>query len=340
MEERQEGGFFSFQTLTQARIAYERHALPGSPEKDVIAESFFKAAGVEIDSTEEVRNLDLCLVASPLQKRLGLALLSLRVASLEGISTKLASRLSDSWISVLMFRRCFCSVVDDLFSIGSSYDEGEETMVVHLPRKVAQELSFLATFAPIISSDVSEDFSRVVWATDASLDKGAICEVEVDHITSKILWLGGDKKGCYTMLDSGFRSVRKRSLPDWDDDDFAEEAEEKFEGWIPRSEIGRPFQLRFDFVEVCGGVGSVSHAMARAGWVVAPVLDLTESSNYDLKNGRLVEWILMMVQEKKFGSVMVEPVCTTFSLRHTLPAEAMPCHKDGTGCLQTCTWEI
>lgn len=303
----------AFKLLAKARLAYERHALPGSPEKDVVAESFFKAAGAEIDSTEEVRNLNLCLVASPLQKRLGLALLSLRVASLEGISTKLASRLSGSWISVLMFRRCFCSVVDDLFSIGSGYDEGEEAMVVHLPRKVAQELSFLATFAPIITSDVSEDFSRVVWATDASLDKGAICEVEVDRITSKILWLGGDKKGCYTMLDNGFRSVRKRLHPGWDDNDFDEETAEKFEGLIPRAEIGRPFQLRFDFVEVCGGVGSVSHAMARAGWVVAPVLDLTESSNYDLKNERLVEWILMMIQEKKFGSVMVEPVCTSFS---------------------------
>ena len=220
-----------------------------------------------MDSSEDVRNLDLCLVAAPLQKRLGLALLSLRVASLEGISSKLASRLSGSWISVLMFRRCFCSVVDDLFALGSSFEDGGESKVVHLPRKVAQELSFLATFAPVVASDVSADFEKSLWATDASLEKGAICEVDVGHAVSKLLWLGGDKKGCYTMLESGFRSARKRVFPGYDEVDFEDDDEDKDVGcWPSSSGVDRPFQLQFDFVEVCGGVGSVSHAMAMAGW--------------------------------------------------------------------------
>ena len=41
---------FAYQNLAKARAAYEKHALPGPPEKDVEAECKFEAAGAEFNS--------------------------------------------------------------------------------------------------------------------------------------------------------------------------------------------------------------------------------------------------------------------------------------------------
>lgn len=72
----------SCQALAWARDAYERHRLEGSPEKDVVAERRFKAAGAEVDSREAVVDLGLVTVSAPLAKRVGLSTLSLRAARL------------------------------------------------------------------------------------------------------------------------------------------------------------------------------------------------------------------------------------------------------------------
>ena len=68
----------AFLLLARAREAYERHSLPGSPEKDVVAALTFKAAGAVVDAAKEVTPFGMCTVGAPLQKRLGLGLLSLR----------------------------------------------------------------------------------------------------------------------------------------------------------------------------------------------------------------------------------------------------------------------
>ena len=47
--------------------------------------------------------------------------------------------------------------------------------------------------------------------------------------------------------------------------------------------------------------------------VVAPVLDLSNSTAYDLKSLRLLEWAIHMISEGLFASFLVEPPCTTFS---------------------------
>ena len=39
--------------MTRARKAYEKHDLPGPPEKDVVSSRVFKAAGSEIVSSPE-----------------------------------------------------------------------------------------------------------------------------------------------------------------------------------------------------------------------------------------------------------------------------------------------
>ena len=110
---------------------------------------------------------------------------------------------------------------------------------------------------------------------------------------------------CWTIL---FRSIL-RSLGE----DGFEEGEPSF---LPNEflQVPKPPLFFFDFVEICGGgAGRVSDAMASLGHVVAPVLDLSMSSFYNLCELRLLEWVLHMLAEKRFGSCMVEPPCTTFS---------------------------
>lgn len=66
--------------------------------------------------------------------------MSLRAASLPAISTTLAARLSGSWVSVLLYRRCLTSLVDDFFSLASLQEKEEAMRVVPLERKVAEEI--------------------------------------------------------------------------------------------------------------------------------------------------------------------------------------------------------
>ena len=90
-----------------------------------------------------------------------------------------------------------------------------------------------------------------------------------------------------------------------DEDEVGEEA--SFGN--PKGEI--PFS--FDFVEICGGVGAVSSAAASLGLVIAPVLDLSNSKQYNIKSVRMLEWIFFMLDERRFASFLLAPPCTTFS---------------------------
>lgn len=92
---------------------------------------------------------------------------------------------------------------------------------------------------------------------------------------------------------------------DLDDFQHGEEDERP----IPRKGL----DFSFDFVEICGGAGSVSKAAARMGLTVCTPIELSDSRCYDLRNLRLVQWVVYMLQTGRFRSVMLEPPCTTWS---------------------------
>jgi hypothetical protein len=71
--------------------------------------------------------------------------------------------------------------------------------------------------------------------------------------------------------------------------------------------------LYFDFVELCGGVGAVTKAAHSLGLAVALPLDLSASRHYNLADLRLLEWVIHMIDEKRFRAFLLEPPCTTFS---------------------------
>ena len=67
-----------YRLVAEARAAYESHGLLGSPEKDIIAEDVFKAAGCEIVASHQAVSVGFPPAAAPISKRLGLGLVSLR----------------------------------------------------------------------------------------------------------------------------------------------------------------------------------------------------------------------------------------------------------------------
>eukprot|EP00435_Cladocopium_sp_Y103_P066008 s89_g28.t1 len=265
----------------------------------------FKAAGAEVISDRGAVASGYVTVASPVSKRLALAALSLRVAALPGISSNLAARLAGNWNSVLMFRRCLSSVVDELFALGSRAEELDSSEVYPLSRKVATELVVLAALSPLMATNVAVQYQSSMYASDASLSKGAVVRTEIDPAITEEVWLDSDKKGAHVFLDNGFR----QSLRHLGEEPFLEEVPEEEPLIRPKSS---PL-LYFDFVEIFGGVGAVTRAASKLGLVCAPPLDLSSSRHYDLTSSRMLEWTIMMISEGRFRSFLISPPCTTFS---------------------------
>ena len=295
--------------LACAREVYDSQGLLGSVEKDVEASTNFKAAGAEVISDMHAVKSGFVSVAAPVAKRLALSALSLRAAALPGLSPRLVSRLVGNWTSVLMYRRCLCSIVDGLFALGVTANEGDSGSVLPLPRSLSQELVVLSVLAPLMSSNAAVSYSGTCFASDASLAKGAVVEAEIRGGLCEDLWLASDKRGHYSLLDNGAREILRHLGEDFECDPPP----------LPLVKPKASPLLYFDFVEICGGVGAVSGAATGLGLVVAPPLDLSASRHYDLTNERLLEWVIHMIAEGRFKSFLLEPPCTTFS-----PA-AYPC---------------
>ena len=297
---------FAMTSLAHARLTYDQAQLIGSVEKDVVAQPFVKAAGAEIRSTQKNVRLGVVPVGAPFSKRIALSVLSLRAACLPGISASLVSRLVGNWVAVLQFRKCFSSLIDSLFKLSCACLAEIEIGIHQLTRSVAQELVLLSAVAPLIFTNVAVEYLDEIYATDASNRKGAVVSASVGSELQESVWLNADKQGSYTHLDNGFRAML-RHLGEVDDD---------LDRACPFPEV-EPIRkqplLYFDFVEICGGAGKVSAALARLGRSVAPVLDLSNSRHYDQTCLRLTEWIIYMIEENRFRSFFIAPPCTSFS---------------------------
>ena len=294
---------FASKALAKARCIYEAAGLEGSVEKDIDAQNVFKAAGAEIISSASAVQRGLTLVGAPVEKRLALAALSLRAARLKFASSKLLARLAGSWTSVLLYRRCLTSSVDFFFKLGAEAEASGPNTAVPLTRKVAQELVLLSALSPVAVSNIAVKYNEKVYASDASLGLGAVVSAKVDPETVEVLWLGSDKKGCYSKLDAPAAAL------------LAAAGEEVAEPCGP-DHLKAPKRgplLYFDFVEFFGGSGRVSSCVAALGHSVAPCLDLTASKHYDMTDERLLEWCLYMIEEGRFKAFLTEPPCTTFS---------------------------
>ena len=296
--------------LSTAQKSYQRHGVLGSPEKDVDNSQHFTVVGAEVNSSQQARSRGTVLVGAALSKRLSLIALSLRAARLPIISRGLASRLSGCWTCALMFRRCLVAVLGKLYQYGVIGGKSESETLL-LPRGVAEEIVLASIFGFVATSNVQVPYLQRVFATDASMQKGAVVSRNVPLSLAKIIWLGGDKRGAYTKLDNPFRAALRIV---GEEVDFFGETDPSLLEWsweAQKRDVKIPFI--FDFCEICGGSGVVSAAASKRGLSVCPPIELSDSPHFNVESPRLMEWICYMLQTGKIKSIMCEPPCTTFS---------------------------
>ena len=300
------GSTDAMKCLDKAKAIYDKHQVLGSPEKDVLGSNHFKVVGAEINTSDKATSNGVALIGAPLEKRIALAALTLKAAALPVISTALASRLAGNWTSIFMFRRCLACLINELYGYCSA-SERHESDVFRLDRSAADELVLASIFSFIAVSDLAAPYIPKLFATDASLQKGAVTSRPVPPDIASNVWLGGDRKGTYTMLDKPFRSIlRGLGDPTVEEDDT----------FVPEDHLASPqkaIEMTFDFVEVCAGVGSISKALAKRGRRPCPPIELSDSVHFNVENLRLIEWLCHMLSTKRIRAIMVEPVCTTFS---------------------------
>ena len=300
----------SSQILDAAKEAYVKEGVSGSDDKEVRDALVFKVVGAEINSSTALVNRGLVSLGAPLDKRLGLAMISAALANLPYTSDALHATLMGSWISVLMFRRVLMAHVNSLFQVVAP--EELDTMrpkLRRLPRKAADELLILAALAPFAASNIAVPFADRIYASDASTGKGGFVRAPLQQQLSKILWRTADRKGKDVALPSktaALHSYHDESL-EFLDEPFPV-AEEELEG-----EIERPINLYFEFIEVFGGAGVVTKHLLALGVVCGPVLDLSESLQYDLRSCRVFSWLCFMIETHRLISFLAAPPCTAFS---------------------------
>ena len=284
---------------SRAQGVYEKHRLQGSPQKDLCGEREGRLIGAHIDASQRTSSLGMATVGSPPEKRYGLSWVALQLAQLRCTSDALHLSLIGGFVSMLMFRRPFMSILARSFGVVSESDFNPDSpKVVPLSRSVCDELVLMAVLVPLAVSNIAADFHNKIFCTDASLERGAVLEAPVSRTVAKVLHRSLKSKGAYTRLQQDAEEV-------WKEDGPME---------APASSPDRPLAFFYDFIEIFSGAARVTHFMARRGWTCGPPLDLSWSEEVNLTFVHVASWISFMICGGRLRAFMVEPPCTTFSI--------------------------
>ena len=293
----------SLSCLSTSKKVYAKHEIIGSDDKDIVGSRKAKIIGASVNASEKCQKKGHVLVAAPAEKRYALSWISFQVSQLTHTTDALHLCLIGGWTSALMFRRPFMSILQSSFQlVDMAFFNASSPKLVSLPRKVATELCLLGVLAPLCVADVAVDFCTELFATDASLNKGAIVKSRIDKDLATCLLRCCRSKGGYSKLLSPSQSVLARAL------DFEEN-----EPYVSDS-IKRPLAYRFDFIEVFAGASVVTKEVAALGFTVGPPVDLSFSAELDVDRLHVLEWLIHLVTNGYVKAIMLEPPCTTFSV--------------------------
>lgn len=293
--------------IATALTTYEQHKLLGSPEKDVLGDKA-KVVGAQVNSSAEARKRGMVLVGAPIEKRISLSLISLKLSALTHTTDVLHTCLVGGWVSAFMFRRPLMSLSGKVFSlVDASTLKASEPKMLRLPRQTANELVLASVLIPFAASELSADYMSQIFCTDASSAKGAFCSASVRLEVSEVLWKATKSKGAYSRLLSPVEVAIKRHAV------FEERPSEAEEGALNFAP-SRPLAYRFDFVEVFAGSAKITAAMVDRGRTVCQPIDLSASPEYDMTRHYVMSWVSHLISNRLVKAFSVEPPCTTFSV--------------------------
>ena len=293
---------------TAAGEVYQKFSVLGSPEKDVNGESLFTAIGCEIDSRKSCVRRGLVAAAAPLGRRLGLSSLSLRAARLPVTSSGLVSRLTGAWTSAFLFRRCCMVVLSEAFAVANRAAEEprQSKRPIPLSRRLAQELVLASVFSVAACADLTAGISDRIFATDASLARGAACSCSVPTPVARALWQNGDRRGAYSRLEAGPRLLLKAA-------GLAPEEEDLVDDWCSP---GPPKQVPFhiDVLEIgcCGGL--LGGPGVKEGVDLSPLFSPAASRHYDVLAPAFAGWLCDMLHGGRVRGLLVCPPCASCGL--------------------------
>ena len=146
----------------------------------------------------------------------------------------------------------------------------------------------------------------VLYASDASEDKGGFVKASMGCHLTRPLWRAASKKGGYSRLLAKEEAI----LAKFDDPEafFLRAVKPP-----PVASPPRPPAYVFDFVKIYSGSRRVSKAMRSRGWGVGPSVDIGESPAFSMEWLRTLEWVLHLLQNRRLRSFLVAPPCSTFS---------------------------
>ena len=293
------------------QAAYALHGLPGSPDKDLVAASSGKVIGAFINGSEEAVSRGLVTLASPVSKRLGLSWTCLQVSKLTYTSDALHSSLVGGLVSSFLYRRPLIGLLNSAFHLFDVRElQPEKPKLVPLTREVANELVMSAVLLPLAMVEMNAGFHEEIFATDASNSRGGIVAAGISPMMSEVIWRSCKSKGAYTRLQSTEKKIAEQL-------DLQNAEENNFEDW--KEKVPKPLAFRFQFIEGFSGAGKVTSYVAELGFSVGPPLDLSNSLQYDLTLVHVMEWLSHLCKEGYLLGLMMEPPCTTFSIRRHPP---------------------
>ena len=267
--------------------------------------------GAELNAGDEAARNRMATLGSPISKRLSLSWLTLQKLQLSHTTDALHLCFLGGWTSMLMYRRPFLSILSkahglvDVWCVDSACPR-----LVPMPRAVANEMVLLSVLAPLMVSDLGAPFMDEVFSTDASDSMGAITSTAVPKQVVQRLSRSARTKGAYAGLKTPFELVMGR-LGLQEEVDHQEVCSSG--DAVCGLSVSRPLAFRYDFIEVYAGSYRVSQAMSALGFVVGPPIDIAFSEELDLVLTRVVSWLSFLLTSGNLGSIMVEPVCATFS---------------------------
>ena len=209
---------------------------------------------------------------------------------------------------MLMFRRCAMAVAGSIFEQRADQVAGDSgSPLVRLGPSARQELVLLAVLAPLLSSCVSVPYDRRLFASDASLRKGAYTHMRPDLGVIKALWLSADARGFYTKLDGPLRAslaalgVEPFEAPSPEELSSLGSAPGQRSDGAPAPVLQRPLGQRFDFLLVGPGPPGLVQQLRAAGLCCGPVIDESVSRHFRLDCPDVTEWAMHLVSQGRVG---------------------------------------
>ena len=193
-------GLSAVEKLEKAREVYKKHGLIGSPHKDIIDADSGKVIGAWLNSSDQASKLGVATLGSPIEKRLGLSLITLAMCQ--------QRYTTDALTSVLGFRRQLLSILNSAYGlVDASKLDSSQPRLVALPRSICQELVLVSVLSVMAVMDLSLDVHEHVFGTDASNSHGAIVSTTLPRRLSWMITRMCKCKGAYTRILSPFESV-------------------------------------------------------------------------------------------------------------------------------------